>query len=240
MKQDGQSPNAAAHSTGQPEPQQMPAQEDTHGGVLVHPAVAPKIGIDRTLAAGLLALLALFAGLFGWMALTKISGAVVASGTVAVKGKPKSVQHLDGGVVQAIAVANGDVVKPGVTLLRLDDTLLAANLKIYHNRLVEALAQRARLTSERDAKTTIEWPAPADSPLGVVPGEQIRLSQQKLLDVRLASRKGQLDQLNEKIAQYRNQIAGVKGLKSAKADQIALIDRELKGLKGLYDQGNTT
>lgn len=116
-------------------------------------ARVPKTGFKRALGLGLLTFAALFGGLGGWMALTKISGAVVASGSVAVKGEAKTVQHLDGGIVSEIAIANGDIVKAGDRLAKLDETLLQANLKIYHNRLSEALARRARLIAERVAKT---------------------------------------------------------------------------------------
>jgi HlyD family secretion protein len=200
----------------------------------------PKTSFRRALGLGMLAFAALFGGVGGWMTLTEISGAVVASGSVSIKGEAKTVQHLDGGIVSEIAVANGDIVQAGDMLLRFDDTLLRANLKIYDNRLSEALARQARLIAERDDKDVIAWPKAGDMPLGVMPGPEIRSSQQKLLEVRRASRRGQLDQLKEKMAQFRNQIEGVTGLKTAKAQQIALIGQELDGLHRLYKAGNTT
>jgi len=131
-------------------------------------------------------------------------------------------------------------VKAGDRLAKLDETLLQANLKIYHNRLSEALAQRVRLVAERDSQDKIEWPAAEDLPLGVVPSAEVKASQQKLLEVRRSSREGQLDQLKQKIAQYENQIVGFEGLKTAKAQQIKLIGQELAGLHRLYKAGNTT
>ena len=204
------------------------------------PVRIAKTGFGRAIGLGMLTFAVLFGCLGGWMAVTKISGAVVAMGRVSIKGEAKTVQHLDGGIVSEIAIANGDVVTAGDKLVRLDDTLLRANLTIYRNRLSEALARRARLIAERDGKARIAWAAEQDQPFGIHPIEDVRASQQKLLDVRLASRSGQLAQLREKIAQYRNQIVGVDGLKAAKARQIALIERELAGLHKLYDAGNTT
>ncbi len=108
-----------------------------------------KTGHRVALFSGLLALFVLVGGIGGWMAYANISGAVVASGTVSIKGKPKTIQHLDGGIVSEIKVANGDVVNKDQVLLRLDATLLSANLKIYRERLGETLARKSRLISER-------------------------------------------------------------------------------------------
>ncbi len=200
----------------------------------------PKLGFSWPLVIGIFGLAILFGGLGGWAAVTEISGAVVSSGSVNVKGKPKTVQHLDGGIVAEIRVANGDVVSAGDTLLKLDDKLLAANLRIYKNRLAEALARRARLIAERNGDHRITWPTQSEAPLGVLPDQQVRLSQQKLLDVRRSSLKGQLAQLKEKIEQYRHQITGTEGLKTSKLEQISFIERELKGLKQLFEKGNST
>ncbi len=189
---------------------------------------------------GCVALVSLFFGLGGWMAFTPISGAIIALGHVAVKGEAKTIQHLDGGIVVAIDVKNGDVVHKGATLLRIDDTLLKANLEIYRTRLAEALAEETRLKAERDGATQITWPEARQASFGVVLDQNIRLSQQKFLDVRRDSRRGQLEQLQGKIAQYNNQIAGVRGLIASKRQQVALIEQELSGLKTLYKAGNTT
>jgi membrane fusion protein, type I secretion system len=209
-------------------------------GDVVTNAPAAKVGFRSAIVSGLFAFVALFGGIGGWMSAAQISGAVVASGYVSVKGEAKTIQHLDGGIVAEINVSDGDVVHAGDVLVRLDRTLLETNQNIYRNRLAEALARRARLMAERDGKTRIIWPDVAASPLGVQPGNDLRLSQQRLLQARLESRKGQLAQFNEKIAQYKNQIDGMRGLKVANAQQIELIDRELSGLRTLYEKGNTT
>ena len=72
----------------------------------------------------------------GWAHFTQISSAVIASGQAIVHGRPKLVQTLDGGVVQTIAVQNGDIVQQGQLLLQLDPTLLAINLDIARGRQI--------------------------------------------------------------------------------------------------------
>ncbi len=200
----------------------------------------PKTSVRQAILAGLLGMLALFGGLGGWMAFVDISGAIVANGAVAVHGRPKVIQHLDGGIVAEISVTDGDLVKRGDLLVQLDETMLKANEAIHVRRLEEALAERSRLEAERDGKQEIAWPQDFAKSLGVSPSAEIKASQSRLLLVRRESRHGQRARLEEKIAQYDNQIIGVKGLQSAKQQQIALIDRELTGLRQLHEQGNTT
>lgn len=192
------------------------------------------------LIAGLIAVAVLIAGLGAWAALTSISGAVVSPGVVAIKGKAKSVQHLDGGIVANIKVADGDIVSKGDVLLRLDDTLLNANIKIYRSRLQETLARKSRLEAERDGAPSITWSDEIFKALGEVPDQRIRHGQHKLFEARRATRHGQIAQLREKIVQSRNQLQGITGLSRSKASQIELIDKELDGLRVLRQAGHAS
>ena len=62
----------------------------------------------------------LIAGFGGWAAASSISGAVIANGTLAVEGKRRAIQHLDGGVIAQLHVRNGDIVQEGSLLVSLD------------------------------------------------------------------------------------------------------------------------
>ena len=76
--------------------------------------------IRRLFRAAWIASLGLIVGFGGWAGLTSISGAVIALGTVAVDGKHKAVQHLDGGTIARIDVKDGALVEAGSVLVRLD------------------------------------------------------------------------------------------------------------------------
>jgi HlyD family secretion protein len=191
----------------------------------------------RTLLTGMTAFLFLFGGVFGWMAYASISGAVIASGTVIVRGKPKSVQHYDGGIVKDILVQNGDIVKTGDILVRLDETLLLANLEIYRNRLREAFVRKARLEAERDGAEEITYDEAVKNAAGIGDDSAHRRGQEKLFAARRVSRVGQIDQLREKIDQYGNQIVGVNGLVQSKKEQLKFVAKELSSLKLLYSKG---
>lgn len=75
---------------------------------------------DSYLRAASLLIVALVGGLGGWSAVTEISGAVVATGKIAVEANSKAVQHLEGGIIREIAIKEGETVQRGQVLLRLD------------------------------------------------------------------------------------------------------------------------
>jgi HlyD family secretion protein len=169
-----------------------------------------------------------------------LSGAVIASGRVVVRGKPQLVQHLDGGIIKAIEVRNGDLVRKGDVLVRLDEASLKANLDIYLNRLREALAKRARLESERDDSETVVFNAEAFESFGLGDMTAHTQRQQSIFQARRASRSGEVEKLKEKIGQFENQIDGLEGLIGAKTEQLNSIKVELESLNELLEKGIAT
>ena len=195
-----------------------------------------KTGLATPVYLGALASLALLVSAFVWMSTTLITGAVIAPGKVVVRGLPKQVQSLDGGVVQEILVKDGDVVSKGDVLLRLDPSLLQINLEIYRNRLSEVVTREARLDAEYQ-----ELDAPVfniDSPY--LPGIDLTQhfkGQREIFVARREVLSGRKEQLAERILQFRNQISGVEALISAKQDQLAYVSQERETKQGLSEQG---
>ena len=70
--------------------------------------------------AGFAGILVIMGSVVGWSVLTELRGAVIAPGTMVVDGNTKRVQHRDGGIVADIRVRDGDLVKAGDLLIRLD------------------------------------------------------------------------------------------------------------------------
>ena len=189
--------------------------------------------------AGLVAIVSgigLFLALLVWAIVTQINGAVVAQGTIAVLGKPKAVQHLDGGIVQDILVADGDLVAQGQVLIRLDPTLLQANLEIYRNRLAESSARLARLHAEQSAATDIVF----DDAQPLLTGRDratVQNMERDIFAARAAIQTGRKSQLEERIRQFGNQIAGVDALIAAKREQVGYIEQELARQEELAARG---
>lgn len=197
-----------------------------------------KTSLRVPLLLGAVGVIWLFGGALFWSAKTNIAGAVIAQGSVEVVGKPKSIQHLDGGVVEQIYVTDGQFVEKGQVLVSLDATLLQANLDIYRARLAEALATRGRLVAEQENRSKITYDMDDDLIAGV-DKDFFQLGQTQVFDARQELEAGRRDQLAEKIRQYENQTAGVEALIIAKDQQRVLIVQEIKSQKMLADKGLT-
>ncbi len=181
-----------------------------------------------------LTMIFLVSSTFGlWATTAPLSSAVVASGHFEVDGNIKKVQHQTGGVISEIRVHEGDRVKEGQILVRLDPTMAKSNLEIVTHQLVELNVSAARLRAERDGASQfflpngLELDAPA---FGVA---RLYASELKLFAARIDARRGQQNQLLERIAQLEKQIAGIgEQVKSKKRERQLLAD-ELDGLREL-------
>ncbi|MFB9949245.1 HlyD family type I secretion periplasmic adaptor subunit [Rhizobium puerariae] len=193
--------------------------------------------IRRHLLAGLLASVVMVGGAGAWAAYANLSGAVVASGHFVVDSYVKKVQHPTGGVVGEILVREGDEVKAGDIVMRLDATQTRANLAIVSKRLDELSARLARLEAERDDLASIAFPERLTE-RGDDPdvASAIR-SETRLFEFRKESREGKKSQLMERIAQYEHEIEGLKAQETAYQQGIEVLDREIASLVGLREQG---
>ena len=176
-----------------------------------------------------------------WASFTQISGAVIAQGQVVARGQTKQVQNLDGGIVAEIRVKNGDLVREGDLLMRLDPTLLQVNLDIAHNRLADALTQKARLEAEQLGLTSIDFsdlltPAMQSHLKGLSMDKQ-QAGQAQIFVSRRDVLRGTTAQLGEKIAQIENQRDGTEAGIAAKQDQLLLLQKELANVTELNRQG---
>src|SRR6266704_513563 len=120
---------------------------------------ATRRSMRRHLLVAAVVVFILIVGVGGWGASAVISGAVVASGSLVVDSNVKKVQHLTGGIVGELRVRDGDRVRAGDIVVRLDETVTRANLAIITKGLDELMARKARLESERDGLDTITFPA---------------------------------------------------------------------------------
>nr|WMC98623.1 HlyD family type I secretion periplasmic adaptor subunit [Aminobacter aminovorans] len=190
--------------------------------------------IRRNVRLGGFAALALVGGLGLWSATSSLSGAVVAAGHLVVDSNVKAVQHPQGGVVGALNVHNGSMVSAGEVLVRLDDTVAKANLAIVDNGLDELMARRARLIAERDGTEAVAYPAELTARAADPAIAQLIEGENKLFALRRQARDGQVSQLRERIAQFREEISGVEAQQKSKKQEIALIKVELAGMEELW------
>ncbi|WP_058544897.1 HlyD family type I secretion periplasmic adaptor subunit [Pseudomonas fluorescens] len=196
--------------------------------------------LSRHLRWGAISLVVLLGGGLTWAVCTNLSGAVIATGVVAVEGSVKTVQHPTGGVVAELLVKEGQAVAAGDVLLRLDATLPAASQAIVSKSLNQAWARLARLEAERDNASEVAVPKELLTRMSLDEAKLVMASEQQLFLDRRASREGQKKQLRERVRQLNETIAGHDIQQKTKLEEIELIDSEYQAVKKLFDKGMMT
>lgn len=175
-------------------------------------------------------------GIFGtWAAVAPLDGAVHAPGVVTVQTYRKTVQHLEGGIVQQVLARDGEMVKKGDPLIILDDSQLRAEYEVNRNQLIVAKAMEARMIAERDNKESIDFSnmIDPDSPRGI----EARTSETLVFNTRRGARLGQIAVLQERIGQLNAQIKGTEATINTKASLEKSYTGEVSELTDLLAKG---
>ncbi len=207
------------------------------GGMIGKPA-PDGWGASGYIRFGIFCVALLAGGLGGWAATAKLKGAVISSGHLRVESQRQVVQHLDGGIVSEILVREGDLVGAGEVLIRLDGTTLLSELAVLESQLYELMARRGRLAAEQTDKLGITFDpevleaARADSEVrALVDG------QQALFEARLKTMEREIEVMQERQDQTREQITGSESEISSLKRQSELIEEELVGQRKLLRKG---
>lgn len=192
--------------------------------------------LNKYLRASYISLFVLVFVFGGWTVLAKIQGAVVATGQVAVDGKPKVIQHLDGGIVSNISVKEGDFVSKGQTVLQLDATILNANLDAAETNYFENQALINRLLAEKSGQGRVVW-SETLSRKRSNPRVGLAMSgQEQLFAARRSALSGEIDQLTQRIVQFRDEDTGVISEIDFTRSELKQVDQELSKMTELLRQ----
>ncbi len=193
----------------------------------------PETNLSRLIITGCAGIF-LLVGVFGcWAALTQISGAVTATGRIDVAGKPKQVQSLDGGILAELSVKNGDAVREGQVLARLDPTLLRVNVDMTRSRLAVALSQRVRLEAEHAEKAMLIFDY-SGFPLAVrnlnLDMSVAEANQRSIFNARYSMRQAARKRIESRLKDIQAQIIGNSEQIYALELQISFLDHDIDTL----------
>ncbi|ARP68200.1 secretion protein HlyD (plasmid) [Mesorhizobium sp. WSM1497] len=190
--------------------------------------------IPRRLGVVAMALFVLVLG--GWSVFAPLASAALAPGIFSPDGHRKTIQHLEGGIIQTIHVREGDLVKAGTPLITLDDTRAKALNAELQERLLNLLASEARLEAERTGAVDISFPEEvflknSNRMQKIIDG------QRQLFVSRRAAHQGRTQILDARVRQLQEQNTGLQEMIAAEDEQVALIDEEILGVQTLVDKG---
>lgn len=210
--------------------QRTDGQEDAEAGA----------SLRRPMLAGLVVIAITFGGFGTWAAVAPMATGATAQATVSVESRRKTVQHLEGGIVQEILVEEGDRVDKDQPLLRITDVRTQARLRVLQTRLAESLAREARLLAEKRDRETIDFPqrlAHLSESVGIA---GIKADQRAVFEARREEMANQLEILDSRIGQLEDRIGGLREQLSASYEEKELIAEELESQETLYEKGHAT
>ena len=191
---------------------------------------------DGVTRKGIAVLVVALGGFIAWASLVPLTEGVVASGSVVVDTAHKTIQHLEGGIVEELYVREGSVVKAGDILIKLSETQTRAELDLLESRYYGRRAEIDRLNAERVLSEEVEFSeellARRDEPQIA----DILAIQQDLFEVRRRQYQGQIEILRHRIEQLEEKIRGLGASHKALVREQALIEQDLSSLQALYDR----
>lgn len=192
----------------------------------------------RPVFIGMIGIAVLFGGFGTWSVMSNIAGAIVASGRIEVDRNRQVVQHDTGGTIAEIHVDEGDLVKAGDLLLRLDPEQAQSELTLIEGQLFELMARRGRLQAQRDEADEISFPEDLiEAGANNADAQELMDGQRNLFEARRDSVDREIEQLGKQRNQIEEQIKGIAAQEVSLATQLDLIQQQLVSQQKLLDQG---
>jgi membrane fusion protein, type I secretion system len=200
--------------------------------------ISPRTRLRGVTLAGNLLILCFVLGLGTWSGFAPLESAAVASGVVESETSRKTIQHLEGGIIRKILVADGDAVRAGQTLISLEDTKARAEVQSLQGQLWDATAREARLQAEQHGQERVSFPAKLvtmqnESP----PVAAVLAAQQGIFETRRQVFQSQAVVNREKRSQVEKEIEGLRAQESAASRRVEIVREEAATVAMLVDKG---
>ena len=173
---------------------------------------------------------------FLWASLAPLDEGIAVPGTVVVSGKRKAVQSLGGGVMSQILVREGQTVRQGEPLFRLDQTQVEADVQSLRAQYRMALASLSRWQSERDNLARVSFA----EQLTRDPDPRLALvmeGQQQLFSSRREALAREQAALRASIEGASQQLGGMRRARGDLMAQAGSLRQQLSNLRPLAENG---
>jgi protease secretion system membrane fusion protein len=172
-----------------------------------------------------------------WGLFAPLDKGVPLQGTVAKESNRKAIQHQTGGTIKEILVKDGDMVKAGQVLVRMNGVQARSAYETTDAQYMTATATEARLKAERDGLKSIKFPAELEQHRNDPRVAELIGLQSQLLNSRQMSLQNELGSVDENIAGLKEQIRGLEESRDSKKVQMGFLKEQLAGMRDLAKEG---
>ncbi len=207
------------------------------GGTDVSKDEAGSAHSGKAASAGLWALAIGFGGFLLWASLAPLDEGVPAAGIVAIDTKRKPVQHLSGGLIKEVLVREGEEVKEGQVLVRLDDAVSRSNYESVRQRYMGLRAMQGRLEAENKGLSAIKFHSDLVSAGKDPLIQQQILTQTQLFESRRSGLQADMRTFEESIQGQQAMMRSYESMLINRRAQLASVTDELNNTRALVKEG---
>jgi len=200
---------------------------------LAQSVILEEAGTSGLVRIALITISLVICAFIAWSAVTKVDEIAVTSGEVIPAGRVQTIQHQEGGTILEIPVVEGQLVEKGDLLIRLDPTLVNAELEQQKARLVTLQLQAERLRAIGEDRE----PDFSFAPLEFLNEIQ---DQQQIFDGQLDAAENRRQVLRDQIAQREAELATFKEQEETLLRNLTILEDELAMRGDLYTKGLTS
>lgn len=193
--------------------------------------------VRKEVMAGSIAIGVFVTFLVAWSSLAPLSSAAIAPGVISPHGSRKTVQHLEGGIIERILVEEGDRVEAGDALILLEDTMARASWQLIRTQYFTLAARHARLAALQNGAQDVYFPDWLVEEAGDPDVASILATEINLLETRRVAHKDRKAILQQRIVQLEKEIEGLGAQVDGQTRQLVLIGKEIKGVQELVNKG---
>ena len=178
-----------------------------------------------------------FGGFLLWAGLAPLDEGVPTQGMVTLDTKRKTVQHLYGGIVKEVLVHEGQHVKEGEPMLRLDGAVAKANYEAVRQRYLGYRAMQSRLFAEQAGQNAIDFHPDVKAAMNDPLIKQQVMTQQQLIQARRAALAADLQGIEENSQGMKEQLGSYQNILVQRRSQLALLNEELTNTRSMVKEG---
>lgn len=196
----------------------------------------PGIGVQIRLASYVIFLS--FGLFFIWAIYSPLESAAIAVGKLSSEGKQKSIEHLEGGLIESIQIVEGQFVRAGDVLISLDKTQAKATLSILEMRQFAEIALLDRLEAEKKQEQVITFSNNLVSTQNS-DVKEILESQRRIFEEKRTVLSEKEAMLNKQVAQYEAEKSGLTSEIHYLNKRIAITQEDIDSYLMLKKKGIT-